>query len=81
MNDNGNNGSGYIIKYPCPGGNHSIESACQAHTLVLVPDRCPVCGMGLPDSYRMRVREILNMMRFQNGQTSAMAEDIEILSA
>ncbi len=81
MNDNGNNGSGYSIKYPCPSGTHSIESACQAHTLVLVPDSCPVCGMGLPEGYRMRVREILNIMRFQDGQSDGMLEDIEILSA
>ena len=37
--------------------------------------------MGLPGAYRMRVREILNITRFQNGRNEPEFQDIEIISA
>ena len=77
----GSNGSSFSIKFACPSGSHRIEIECQSHTVVLVPQRCPTCGMGLPGAYRMRVREILNITRFQNGRNESEFQDIEIISA
>lgn len=81
MSHYGSNGSSFSIKFACPSGSHGIEIECRSHTVVLVPQRCPSCGMGLPGAYRMRVREILNITRFQNGQNGSDVQDIEIISA
>ena len=80
MADKINTETQFAIKFPCPSGHHAIEIDCHRHSLVLVPNRCPACGMGLPDAYRTRIREILNITRFQSGQQQD-TDDIEIISA
>jgi hypothetical protein len=74
-------GSAYTIRFPCPTHKHAIEMECRPNTVITVPRECPTCGIGLPDLYRSKMREILNVTRFQVQQVYEAGADIEILSA
>ena len=73
--------SRFTAKVPCPTGKHGIELNCEPQALLVVPRECPECGIGLPDAYRAKLREILNVTRFQMQQLDRVRTDIEILSA
>jgi hypothetical protein len=71
-------GSPYTIRFPCPTRRHPIELCCQPQTIVAVPRECPDCGIGLPEAYRAKLREILNITRFQIHELQQARNDIEI---
>ena len=71
-------GSRYTIRFPCPTHRHPIELACLPQTVVAVPRACPTCGIGLPDAYRAKLREIMNVTRFQIHELEQARNDIEI---
>lgn len=71
-------GSRYTIRFSCPTQKHAIELSCASQTVVAVPRDCPTCGIGLPDAYRMRLREVLNVTRFHIHQLGEARNDIEI---
>ena len=73
--------SAYAIRFPCPTRKHPIEMECRPNTVLTVPRECPVCGIALPDMYRSKMREILNVTRFQVQQAQLEDRDIEIISA
>jgi len=74
-------GSAYTIRFPCPTRKHPIEMECRPNTVLTVPRECPMCGIGLPDMYRSKMREILNVTRFQVQQAQNADNEIEIISA
>jgi len=69
---------GYSIRFSCPTRRHVIEISCEPETVVTVPRECPTCGIGLPDAYRIKLREILNVARFDLPETGGTYNDIEI---
>ena len=71
-------GSRYTIRFPCPTHRHAIELSCLPQTVVAVPRECPECGIGMPEAYRSKIREILNVTRFQTDQLDQARNDIEI---
>lgn len=70
--------SRFTIRFPCPTHQHAIELSCLPQTVVAVPKECPECGIGLPDAYRSKLREIMNVTRFQIHQLEESRNDIEI---
>jgi hypothetical protein len=78
MNDYFDPESHTTIRFSCPTQTHAIEIACQAQTIVTVPRECPTCGIDLPDAYRLKLREILNVTRFHMHQLDDARHDIDI---
>ena len=81
MNDLSNSKMQQTIRIPCPTGKHAIDLNRPGSNMVTVPEKCPACGIGLPDAYRSKVREIVNMTRFQPEMLGQGLLDIDIVSA
>lgn len=78
MNGHFEPGSLYTIRFTCPSQQHAIELSCESQTVVTVPRECPTCGIGLPDAYRIKLREIMNHARFNMQSAGETHSDIEI---
>lgn len=71
----------HAIRFPCPTGKHAIEIDGEPRAVIAIPRQCPTCGIGLPEAYRAKVREIVNTTRFQAQTLEQSRADIEIISA